>query len=115
VLLASLAAGGCSTPKPEPALDTYPANYKSQIATFLMTVLTDRADFRNALIAAPVMKPVGNSQHYVACVQLNGHNQHKDKAVIYLIGAINQYVDATPDQCAGAPYEPYKELAPLAP
>ena len=114
-LLASLAAAGCSTPAPEPAPDTYPANYKSQISTFLMTTLTDRADFRNSLIAAPAMKPVGNSQHYVACVQLNGHNQHKDKAVVYLVGVINQYVDATPEQCAGAAYEPFKELAAATP
>jgi hypothetical protein len=117
VLLASMSAPGCSGNKEAQAVDpnAYPANYKSQIATFLMTVLTDNADFRTSLIAPPVLKQVGDSQHYIACVQLNGHNQHRGKAVIYLGGAINQYVDATGDQCVGAAYEPFKELVPLAP
>jgi len=117
VLLASMSAAGCGGNKQAQEVDpnAYPANYKSQIATFLMQVLTDNADFRTSLIAPPVLKQVGGSQRYIACVQLNGHNQHSEKAVIYLSGAINQYVDATGDQCAGAAYEPFKELSPLAP
>jgi hypothetical protein len=118
MLLASMSVAGCSSaPKPEPVIDpnALPANYRNQIATFLVTMLTDRADFRSSLIAPPVLKPVGDSQHYVVCVQFNGHNQHKDKAVIYLAGAINQYVDAAPGQCADAAYQPFTELAGLAP
>jgi hypothetical protein len=118
MLLAAVAATGCSnTAKQAPTADSnvLPANYKDQIATFLSTVLSDRADFRNSLIATPVLKQVGDSQHYVVCVQLNGHNQHKDKAVIYLDTSINQYVDATPGQCADAAYQPFKELAVLSP
>jgi hypothetical protein len=118
LLLASTVVASCSgTPKPATSADTnvLPANYKDQIATFLSTVVTDRADFRNSLIATPVLKQIGDSQHYVVCVQLNGHNQHKDKAVIYLATTINQYVDATPGQCADAAYQPFKELAAMLP
>ena len=109
---------GCSNAnKPNQVVDSnvYPTNYKSQIATFLMTVLTDNADFHNSLIAPPALKPVGDNQHFVACVELNGHNQHKEKAVIYFAGNINQFVDATADECAGVAYEPFKELVTLAP
>jgi hypothetical protein len=116
--LASMSVAGCSSaPKPAPVIDpnAFPANYRNQIATFLMTVLTDRADFRSSLIAPPVLKQVGDSQHYVVCVQLNGRNQHKDKALIYLAGAVNQYVDAAPGQCADAAYQPFTELVGLAP
>jgi hypothetical protein len=115
--LSALSLLGCNANKPNQVVDSevYPANYKSQIATFLMTVLTDNADFRNSLISAPVMKPVGSNQHFVACVQLNGHNQHKEKAIIYFAGNINQFVDATPEECDGAAYEPFKELVTLAP
>jgi hypothetical protein len=94
--------------------EVMPANYRDQIASFLSTVLTDNADFRNSLLAPPVMKPVGAQQHYVACVQLNGHNQHKDKAIIYFAGNINQVVDATPEECGGAAYGPFPELAHFA-
>jgi hypothetical protein len=117
LLSAALIAAGCSSsaPKAAPDPNSLPANYKNQIAEYLETVLTDRADFRNSLIAAPALKQVGDAQHYVACVQLNGHNQHKDKAVIYLAGSINQFVDASGDQCTGVAYEPFKELAALTP
>jgi hypothetical protein len=118
MLFAAAAVAGCSnTAKQAPIADSnvFPANYKDQIATFLSTVLSDRADFRNSLIATPVLKQIGDSQHYVVCVQLNGHNQHKDKVVIYLATTINQYVDATPGQCADAAYQPFKELAVLLP
>jgi hypothetical protein len=118
LLVAALTVVGCSSSSaPAPVADPniLPTNYKNQIAEYLETVLTDRADFRSSLIAAPALKQVGDSQHYVACVQLNGRNQHKDKAVIYLAGSINQFIDATGDQCTGVAYEPFKELAKLTP
>src|SRR5581483_4124378 len=91
-----------------------PPNYRNEIAGFLATQLSDNADFRNSLLAPPVLKQAGANQHYVACVELNGHNQHKEKAVIYLAGSINQYVDATPEECGGAAYGPFPELAHFA-
>lgn len=92
-----------------------PSNYKDQVATFLMTMLSDSADFRNAMISPPVLKPVGQNQHYVSCVLINGHNQHKEKAVIFFNSSINQFVDATPEECGGVDYQPFPELAKFAP
>jgi len=125
VLLAALALAGCSGglggmfggPKRQQSAVTvdpnlYPSNYRQQIAALLSTQLTDRADFHNALIAPPALKPVANSPnpHYVVCVQLNGHNRQKSKVVIYLGGAPAQYIDATPQQCGDAAYQPFPEL-----
>jgi hypothetical protein len=116
LLLASLAIAGCSNaPKPAVDANVMPTDYRNQIATYLGQVVTDRADFRNSLIAPPVLKPVGATEHYIVCVQLNGRNQHKDKVVIYLGTNINQFVDATPGQCADAAYQPFKELTALLP
>lgn len=114
LLLASAAIAGCS---PKPAVDpnVMPTDYRNQIATYLSTVLIDRADFRLSLIGAPALKPAGASEHYIVCVMLNGHNQHKEKVVIYLGPNINQFVDAAPGQCADAAYQPFKELAALTP
>jgi hypothetical protein len=107
---------GCSnTPKPAADANVLPTDYRNQIATYLGQVVTDRADFRNSMIGAPVLKPVGAGEHYIVCVMLNGHNQHKEKIVIYLGTNINQFVDATPGQCADAAYQPFKELAALLP
>ncbi len=119
-LLASIGVAGCAgfgQPKPQPVVDpnAYPANYRNQVVTLLTTMLTDRADFRGALIAEPAIKPVGQSQHYVVCLRLNGHDQRKDKVAIYLAGVPTQYVDAKPEQCADAAYQPFKELEDATP
>jgi hypothetical protein len=116
-LAAMLVAGCSSTPKPAATVDPnpYPANYKQQVVTLLSSMQLDRADYRFSFIAPPVQMQVGDSQHYVVCVQFNGHNQHKDKVAIYLAGSITQFVDAAADQCANAAYEPFKELAAMTP
>ncbi|HEX4409330.1 MAG TPA: hypothetical protein VH206_11210 [Xanthobacteraceae bacterium] len=111
VLAAAFMLGGCSTNKPEPTVDpnTYPADYRKEITEFLRQSLTDRADFRGALISPPILRPVGAGQRYMVCVQFNGRSKLKTKVAIYLEGHMTQFIDAT-DQCNGAPYEPYKEL-----
>ena len=118
VLLLGALCVGCSSNKKTSEVveaNAFPATYKDQIATFLTTSLSDGADFRNAMLSPPVLKPVGQNQHYVSCVLLNGRNQHKEKAVIYFNGGINQFVDATPDECGGVDYQPFPELAKFAP
>jgi hypothetical protein len=116
LLAASVVIAGCSsTPKPAADANVLPTDYRNQVATYLGQVVTDRADFRSSLIGAPVLKQVGASEHYVVCVMLNGRNQHKEKLVIYLGANINQFIDATPGQCADAAYQPFKELAALLP
>jgi hypothetical protein len=116
LLLGSIAIAGCSnTPKPEVDANVMPTDYRNQVATYLGQVVTDRADFRSSMIGSPVLKQVGANEHYIVCVMLNGHNQHKEKIVIYLGPNINQFIDATPGQCADAAYQPFKELAALLP
>ena len=122
VLLAAGALGACSgglhgfgsKRAPETVVDpnAYPANYRQQIATVLTMNLKDRADFHGAFIAPPALKPVAESQteHYVVCVLLTGHNDKRNKAVVYLEGRPNQFIDATPQQCDGAAYQPFTEL-----
>jgi hypothetical protein len=122
LLLAAGALGACSgglaglgsKRAPAPVVDpnAYPADYRRQIATLLVMNLHDRADYRGAFIAAPALKPVAESQtqHYVVCVLLTGHNDKRNKAVVYLEGRPNQFIDATPQQCDGAAYQPFTEL-----
>jgi hypothetical protein len=112
----ALALAGCSgldklTGEPPPKdPNTVPVKYEQDVATFLLTNLTDKADYRGALIAPPALRPVGGSQRYVVCVVLNGSNRRKDKAAIYLGGVLTQFIDATPQQCADAQYHPFREL-----
>jgi hypothetical protein len=123
MLSAALALAGCSGglgfggPKraqPDVVVNAnlYPANYRAQIAVMLRTLLANRADF-NALISPPMLKPVADSSnlHYVVCLQFSRPDGPKTKVVIYLGGSPTQYIDATPQQCADAAYQPFTELA----
>ena len=117
-VLLSVALAGCgSAKKDDAAIDpnALPNNYRIQISQFLAQSLTTRADFRGALISTPVLKPVGDSQRYVVCVQLNGGGQAKNKVAIYFGGQMSQFVDATPELCGDATYTPFKELGAAMP
>lgn len=132
-LVAVLALAGCSSsslpslpglgsskpaqPTPTVDMNVYPANYRRQIVVMLLTLLSNRADFLNATIAQPALKPVVDSAnlHYVVCIQYNDRTEHRDKAVIYLGGEPQQYIDATPQQCGDAAYQPFTELAAALP
>jgi len=93
-----------------------PQNYRKQIAIYLSTELPDRADFRGARIAPPALKPVGGeTPRYVVCVQFNGRSQIKNKMAIYLAGEITQFLDAAPEQCSDAVYQPFTELEQVGP
>jgi hypothetical protein len=121
VALIALAVAGCTGfggPKKDAAPtdpNAYPANYRAQIATFLSQSLTTRADFRGAFISQPMLKPVGDSQRYVVCLQFNGNGQVKNKVALYFAGMIAQFVDPTPGQCGDAAYTPFTELAAKLP
>ncbi len=119
--LLALALAGCSGfggPKKDAAPidpNAYPAKYRSQIATFLRQSLTSRADFRGALISQPTLMPITDSQRYMVCVQFHGNGQVKTKVAIYFAGEIQQFIDATPEQCGAVAYSPFTELAAAVP
>jgi hypothetical protein len=118
VLLASLTAAGCAgDPKPPENVQSMPppAKYKAQIATFLRTTLAQRADYQGTLIGAPALKPVGQSQHYVVCLKFNPRSELREKVVIYFGESIAQFVDAKPEQCADAAYQPFQDLEDMMP
>jgi hypothetical protein len=121
LVIAAGALAACSgfgrnqqTAAPDPNVS--PTNYRGTLVTFLRQSLTDRSDFHGVTIAEPALKPVGPSQHYVVCVQFNPRGQIKTtKAVVYLSGQMTQFIDATPEQCADAVYQPFKELEAATP
>lgn len=120
ILLAGLMVAGCSSlsaKKEEAPKDpnTFPANYRTQIAQFLRQSLANRSDFRGAQISPPTLKQVGDNQRYVVCLMFNPGSQIKPKVAIYFGGLVSQFVDSTPDQCAGAAYAPFKELEAAVP
>jgi len=116
-MLLSIALAGCSTKKDDVVVDPnlYPATYRTQLLEFLRQSLTSRPDFRGALIAPPILKQVGDNPRYIVCVQFTGNGQSKSKVAIFFAGMISQFVDASPEQCGDAAYQPFKELAGALP
>jgi hypothetical protein len=85
--------------KPPRPIPTSLQPYRSTLVTFLRQSLT-----------------VGPSQLYVVCVQFNPRGQIKTtKAAVYLSRQMTQFIDATPEQCADAVYQPFKELEAATP
>lgn len=117
----AIVVAGCSlnTKKPQaPTVDPnlYPQNYRRDVAIFLAQQLLDRADFRGARVAQPVLKPVGGeSPRYVVCLVFSGHSEIKNKMAIFLGGEITQFVNSTPQQCGDAVYQPFTELEQAMP
>lgn len=111
LVMAAVALGGC-TRKEQQVVDpnALPTNYRSTLVAFLRQSLTNRADFRGAMVSEPTLKPVGDSQHYIVCIQFNPRSQIKTKAAVFLSGQMTQFIDASPEQCADAVYSPFKEL-----
>jgi len=120
LLLATLVAGCDSlggSKKPQPAADpnTFPQDYRKQIAGYLAQALKDLPDFRTAVISEPALKPVADTQRYVVCVRFELLKERIEKSAIFLSGAMQQFIDAKPEQCGGAIYKPFPELAEMAP
>ncbi len=118
LMLAAGALAGCGNSSKDPqAIDpnVVPTNYRSTLVAFLRQSITNRADFRGAMISEPAIKPVEGSQHYVVCVQFNPRSEIKTKAAVFLSGQMTQFLDAKPEQCDGAAYQPFKELDTASP
>ncbi len=97
----------------------FPTNYKQEVLDTLSRALDNPANVRDAFITDPTLAPVGKDQRYIICVRYNGRNLlqqyagSKDRIGYFYGGHLNQLIDATPAQCANAPYKPFPELEHL--
>lgn len=123
----TLALGGCGhdyrSTDPVPATDEEinipPANYKADILGAMHAYLIDPTGIRDSAISTPAVKPVGNSQRYIACLRFNakrGGNSYagvKEIAAVFVAGRFDRFVDTAHEACADAAYTPFPELGKL--
>jgi hypothetical protein len=110
-------------PEPPPLVPTrYPERYKTQIADFMRSNLSNPGKVKDAFIGEPALKPVGGSQPlYVTCVRYNPRDSsnhyegNQAKLVIFLDGKLSQILPENPDICRGLVYQRYSELESLGP
>jgi hypothetical protein len=92
-----------------------PANYKPDILAMLRVYLNDPSQIKDAYISEPMMQSIGERRRFVVCLRLNakkGDGQYggdKEYVVIFVRGRLDQMIDAKPEQCQTAEYQPFPE------
>ena len=100
--------------------NTPPADYRREILGAMHAYLNDPTGVRDAAIAEPAIKTIGNTARYVVCVRLNarkrggGYGGVKDMAAVFMVGRFDHFVDKAQEPCAGAAYVPFPELQKLS-
>ena len=118
---AALAIAACSSStKPvEENPNVFPATYKEQILSTMMTSLDDPTNVRGAYISEPALRVIGKEERYIVCVRSDSRNANRnymgstDRVAIFYGGELNQLIDATKEQCGNAAYKPFPELEKL--
>lgn len=114
VVLAACSGSGKKDAEPEP--NVFPKNYKAEIMVTLQRELDDPTNIRDAFITEPFLMQASRDQRYVVCVRSNSRNYNheytgiKDRIGYFYGGHLNQLIDATPEQCGKAAYQPWPEL-----
>jgi hypothetical protein len=105
-------------------INTYPANYKSDITAGMRAYLNDPSGIRDASISEPFLKPASLSmpERYIACLRFNAKKSatvyagSKEIAAVFLAGRFDQFIDTPKEEqplCANAAYMPFPELENL--
>lgn len=94
----------------------YPTNYKAEILAAMHAYLNDPSGIRDASIAEPMLKPVGNGTRYVVCMRFNGKRDDgsyagiKQVEAVFLAGRFDDFVDSPREPCLTVAYAPFPEL-----
>jgi hypothetical protein len=96
-----------------------PQNYKSDILAMLHVYLRDPTQIRDASASEPRLQPIGRTNRYVVCLRFNAKKSNgeyaglKQYAAIFVAGRLDQMVEAKPEECAKAEYQPFPEAETL--
>jgi hypothetical protein len=106
------AAAGSADP-----INVPPANYKPDILGAMHAYLNDPTGIRDAGIAEPALKSVGNATRYVVCLRFETsreppHGSSHEPSPEASLQA--PWHEPPHDPCAGATYAPFPELEKLS-
>lgn len=117
LLLAGLVAcSGSAKKDPEAEANIFPKNYKAEILITLQRELDDPTNIKDGFITEPFLVQASRDQRYAVCVRSNSRNINreytgiKDRIAYFYGGHLNQLIEATPEQCGKAAYQPWPEL-----
>jgi hypothetical protein len=102
-------------------INTYPANYKSDILAAMHSYLNNPTGIRDAGLSEPTLKPSGNVTRYVACLRFTAKKNvseyagTKEIAIVFMGGRLDRFVETPKQECSGATYAAFPELQNLPP
>jgi hypothetical protein len=116
-VLAGIALAGCSSgaDKPEDP-NVFPKEYQRELLMTLTNLMEDPTNVRESGISDPALRSAGSDQRYTVCVRSNSRNLNrhyegvKERIAYFYAGHLNQLIEASKGQCAGAVYKPWPEL-----
>ena len=123
LLTAALALSACAVGRPRDdagAVNPRPENYKSDILAMLHVYLRDPTQIRDAAASEPRLQAIGQRNRYVVCLRFNAKKSSGEYAgakqylAIFVAGRLDQMVEAKPEECAAAEYQPFPEAEKLA-
>jgi len=123
LLAAALALSACTVGRLKEdtgSANLRPQNYKSDILAMLHVYLRDPTQIRDAAASEPKLKLVGQRNRYVVCLRFNAKKSNgeyagtKQHVAIFVAGRLDQMVEAKPEECAAAEYQPFPEAEKLS-
>ncbi len=93
--------------------NVYPEKYKTDLVAYVRSNPGDMLNVRDASLSAPALRQFGSESRYFVCLRTLGQDGRKDKLVVFFSGRINQFIDATAEQCGAATYQPFPELVEM--
>lgn len=116
VVLVALALGACSREKPKPFEENpAPVDYRAQVVDQARRQLNPRS-VSEAYITEPALNDALQTPRFVSCLRFASSDAGgaprgtREYAAFFYAGKITQLVNATPEQCKGANYQPFPEL-----
>jgi hypothetical protein len=121
LMLGACSRFGGSSPPAATDANTFPKNYREQVADFMRVSLENPVKIKDAFISEPALKPVAGMTHYVSCVRFNPRNAegqyqgNTEQMALFLGGRLNQFLPAQREVCTGAAYQRFPEAEVLVP
>jgi hypothetical protein len=110
------AGGTMSFSSATDANQPFPTDYRAEILAFLRTYLNNPVGVREAEMAQPVQRIVGDRLRYVSCLkfaerQSDGtYRDVHERAILFVNGRLDRIIPNPSDECAGAVYAAFPEL-----
>jgi len=123
LLAVATAMGGCTvghllgddSGKADDPRNPRPVNYKPDIVATLRVYLNNPLEITDASVSEPLLQSIGGYDRYVVCVRLNAKKSDgqftgaKEYVAVFVNGRLDRMIDAKPEQCSTAQYQPFPE------